>query len=135
MAYEFNSVRKLHVKAYLLSAVESDDSDTVNLKATLNAPQEIRYLPFAKEKLDLNYDELQSELKNAFFESARRFYSGARYHRLFWKDDEGDLVSFSNDSELSKAIEMGTKNDVFHVYFQPVLTTREENGGGFCVIL
>ncbi|XP_071786964.1 uncharacterized protein [Asterias amurensis] len=132
MAYKLNCVGKLHVKAYRLSAghhhVESDD--TVKVKAKLNAPQEIRYLPFAK---DLNYDELHSDLKNAFIGSAWRFYDGARYLRLFWKDDEGDLVSLSNDSELSQAIEMGTKKNVFHVYFQPVFTTGEENA--LCVIL
>ncbi|XP_071787177.1 uncharacterized protein [Asterias amurensis] len=115
MADKERVTRKLHVKAYWLS-----ESGNVNVTAELQTPrpQEIRYLPFA-DKLSLNYAKLNSELSKAFG-IPQRFGDAQCKLQLFWKDVEGDFVSFSNDMELSEAIEMGAKKDVLHVYFQQI---------------
>ena len=70
MAYRGEETEQVHVKAHLISAGSSggrcDGSDVkVNLKAELNAPQEIRYLSFF-DKQDLSYHRLHSKLLSAF---------------------------------------------------------------------
>ncbi|XP_033632004.1 uncharacterized protein LOC117293700 [Asterias rubens] len=102
------ALQKLHVKAYWLSG-----SVNVNATAELKTrPQGIRYLSFAAP-LHLNYAKLHSGLIEAFGISLCKL-------QLFWKDVEGDFVSFSSDTELSEAIAMGMRKDVLHLYFQKI---------------
>ena len=88
MAYRGGETGQVHVKAHLISAGSSggrcDGSDAkVNLKAELNAPQEIRYLSF-DDKQNPSYNRLHSNLINAFDLDLR---SKKPDLQLFWKGE------------------------------------------------
>ena len=106
------------IKTYRLDQFPS------NAKLT-NQGDRIKRFELTYNESDQIYYRLMQEIRNVYNEESDR----AKVFKLYWKDEENDLILIANDSDFRTALENNNSGDVIKVYIvDEPMTSNQFNG-------
>ena len=100
---------KVGIKTYRL------DHFPVNAKLT-NQGDRIKRFELTYNVIDQIYSKLLHEIRNVYNDENDRRTN----FKLYWKDEENDLISITNDSDLQSALENTKSGEILKIYILDV---------------